>query len=179
MKKIFLSTTILIAGTFGVLAQGQLVDFTNDPSLPWPAPNAQHDGNRFVYTDFVGGQKVNDTTWTAKLFEGATERATGPFTSYGPDYPLYFGIIENLGDPKTVLGATAGVATTLEIRVYNGAGVFQGASAPFSYLMGSSVPPGPLDTLMVNFKAFAVPEPSTIALGALGLGALLLFRRRK
>jgi hypothetical protein len=32
---------------------------------------------------------------------------------------------------------------------------------------------------MLNFRAFVVPEPSTIALGVLGLGALLLFRRRK
>jgi hypothetical protein len=42
-------------------------------------------------------------------------------------------------------------------------------------------PPGTPATMfgVTSFQLFVVPEPSIIALGALGLGALILFRRRK
>ena len=43
---------------------------------------------------------------------------------------------------------------------------------------GGGVPP-PLTSEIRSFQLTVVPEPSLIALGALGLGALLLLRRRK
>jgi len=174
MKKLILSTTFLIAGTFSILAQGQ-VDFFNDPSEAWPDSI-----DRYVYVDSVGGTRVTDNTWTARLFENGTQLGD-PIAFLGtiPGFEgIYEGIFPNDG-VKRVVSVLQGVATTLEVRVFNGQGVFVGASAPFSYTMGSSIPPAPGDTLMIGFRAFAVPEPSTVALGVLGLSALLLFRRRK
>ena len=56
-----------------------------------------------------------------------------------------------------------------------------GESLRFTYTTSSSPTPPPSDLVLLNLRAFAlnVPEPSTIALGVLGLGSLLLFRRRK
>jgi len=174
MKKLILSTTFLIAGTFSILAQGQ-VDFFNDPAEAWPDSI-----DRYVYVDTVGGTRVTDNSWTAGLFENGTQlgdRIAFLGTIAGFE-GIYEGIFPNDG-VKRIISVPIATPTTLEVRVFNGQGVFLGASAPFAYTMGNTIPPALGDTLMINFRAFAVPEPSTIALGVLGLGALLLFRRRK
>lgn len=171
MKKLILSTTFLIAGTFSILAQG-LVDFSNAPWEAWPDGGSV---DRYVYADRVGGTKVSDATWTAALFENNTKLGDSvPFFGAGD----FAGIFASDGIQRVVSVPQLG-ATTLEVRIYNGAGALLGKSAPFQYTHASSVPPAGGDTVMVNFRAFAVPEPSTIALGVLGLGALLLFRHRK
>ena len=84
------------------------------------------------------------------------------------------------------IGATA----QLEVRVWDiqkfatyaaalAGGGEVGRSQPFGYtvpLAGSA----PADYTLKGLRAFAVvPEPSVIALGVLGLGSLLLFRRKK
>jgi len=51
------------------------------------------------------------------------------------------------------------------------------ATLPAIMVDGSSLPAG--WTQIPGFALNAVPEPSAIALGVLGLGALVLFRRRK
>jgi hypothetical protein len=88
--------------------------------------------------------------------------------------------------PDLAVGGTA----QLEVRVWDiqrfatfaaavAGGGETGRSQPFSYL----VPPAgsaPADYTLKGLRAFAVvPEPSVIALGVLGLGSLLLFRRKK
>jgi hypothetical protein len=42
-----------------------------------------------------------------------------------------------------------------------------------------TAPGGPTDTALTRFLIAPIPEPSSIALGLLGLGAIVLFRRRK
>jgi len=185
MKKVILSTTFLIAGTLGILAQGQ-VDFTNDDTAAWPDTI-----NRFVYEDFVikdgvPGTRVTHNDWKAKLFQigvtdplGAAVNFYGTFTGYEG---IYEGIFPNDGTKRTLVGVAQGVSTQLKVAVYDKNDNPLGDSGWFEYT--HKIPPaGQLpafsDTLMVNLRAFAVPEPSTVALGVLGLGALLLFRRRK
>lgn len=174
MKKLILSTTFLIAGTLGILAQGAL-DFSNAPWEAWPDTTPI---DRLVYVDRVGGTPVGDATWTAALFElqGVAYVKLGDSVNFfGTGLE---GIFASDGVQRIVSKAP-GTATTLQLRVYNGQGTFLGASPDFQFTQGTTVPPSPADTLMVTLRAFAVPEPSTIALGVLGLGALLLFRRRK
>jgi len=181
MKKLILSTTFLIAGTFSILAQG-LVDFSNAPWEAWPEASPP---NRLIYlgATIATGQPIADAAYTAGLFENRG----GTWTQLGDRLPFFGagleGIIAGDGIPR-VLGVAQSVATTLQIRVYDPTGkelnVIDGANT-FAYTQGASVPPSPTDTLFVNMRAFSVivPEPSTVALGVLGLGALLLFRRRK
>jgi len=56
-----------------------------------------------------------------------------------------------------------------------------GLSAVNSYATGGSgTPPGaPPPLNFASFTTTVAPEPTTLALGALGLGSVLLFRRRK
>lgn len=171
MKKLILSTTFLIAGTFSILAQG-LVDFSNAPWEAWPDGGTV---DRYVYTDTIGGTRVSDPTWTAALFEGDTKLGDSVQFFGGGGFE---GIFAADGVQRVISVPQLGV-TSLEVRIYNASGTLLGTSAPFQYTHAASVPPAGGDTVMVNFRAFAVPEPSTIALGVLGLGALLLFRRRK
>jgi hypothetical protein len=174
MKKLILSTTFLIAGTFSVLAQG-VVDFSNAPWEAWPEATPP---DRLIYVDRVGGTPVSDATWTAALFENRG----GTWTKLGDSLAFFGtgleGIIATDGVQRS-LSVGLSAATQLKIAVYNGQGALLGESPAFAYTHAASSPPSPTDTLMVNLRAFAVPEPSTVALGVLGLGALLLFRRRK
>lgn len=179
MKKVILSTTFLIAGTLGILAQG-LVDFTNDDTAAWPDAI-----DRFVYEDFVGGTRVRNSEWKARLFEVGNPVALGDAVNFYGSFPGYEGIYEGIfpnDGTKRVVGVAQGVSTMLQVAIYDGQDRLLATSPAFEYT--HKIPPvGQLpafsDTLMVNFRAFAVPEPSTVALGVLGLGALLLFRRRK
>jgi hypothetical protein len=180
MKKSILSATFLILGTLGVLAQGAVFDFSNAPWEAWPEATPP---DRLVYyknspTDTA--KPISDDTWSAAVYE----LVGGQYVKLG-DNEKFFGaglegIFANDGVQRAV-SVNPGVATTLQIRIFDGAGALLGSSPDFQYTMASSVPPSPTDVLLVNLRAFTVtvPEPSTIALGVLGLGALLLFRRRK
>jgi hypothetical protein len=182
MKKLFLSTTFLFAGVLSVLAQG-LVDFSNAPWEAWPEPTPP---NRLIYLgDTVsGGQAIANPLITAGLFENQG----GNWVQLGDKLPFFGpgleGIIAGDGIPR-VLAVGPGVATSLMIKLYDVDGtemILKDGVNTFPYGQGQSIPPSPTDTLMVNMRAFSVvpvPEPSTVALGVLGLGALLLFRRRK
>jgi len=170
MKKLILSTTFLIAGACGLLAQGE-VDFDNAPWLEWGDSQ-----DRLIYAS--AGVPVVNAEWKAALFEqrGANWVQLGDqITFFGAGLD---GILMSDG-VKRIVSVPAGTATQLKISVFDQAGALLGSSDPFGFTMGTATPPGAKDTLMLNFKAFVVPEPSTIALGVLGLGALLLFRRRK
>lgn len=174
MKKAILSTTILIAGAIGLMAQG-VVNFDNGY---WNYDNSIELGGDQDYAIYATpGVPVDNAAWSAQLWEvsSSTPSAIGTPAFFDLGIPGYW-----TGKEVGPLSVLAGADTTLEVRIYNEAGVEVGKSpTPFTYRMGTTVPPGALDTLMVNFRGFVVPEPSTVALGVLGLGALLLFRRRK
>lgn len=83
---------------------------------------------------------------------------------------------------ETAFGATYAEAAA-NTTVQNGRLAFLGQSAPFEVATGdptASIPPTSIAAAVPGFTVnAAVPEPSTIALGVLGVGALLLLRRRK
>lgn len=136
--------------------------------------------DRNVYTDRVGGIKVGDPLWSAQLWEnvGGTFQAVGGrqnfLGSVGGDFTLGQWLFAS-----RTLSVPGGTPTTLQVRIFDGQGNLLVTSSDFAYTPPTSPTPPPDSLLMTNFRAFAVPEPSTIALGVLGLGALLLFRRRK
>jgi hypothetical protein len=178
MKKLILSTTLLIAGTVAVLAQGEMT-FSNAPWEAWPEASPP---DRLIY---LGTAPISDVAYTAALFENRG----GNWVKLGDSLPFFGpgleGIIADDGVKRvvTVTPAAAG-GKNVRISIFDPSGtelppVIAGANE-FAFTAGASVPPSPTDNLLVNLRAFSVvPEPSTIALGVLGLGALLLFRRRK
>jgi hypothetical protein len=155
-----------VATTFGVLAQGS-VQFHNEY---WQAWGDAVDRNVYLPDGVTG---VDDSTWSARLveFDGTGYVEVAPKTYfYGTGLE---GVFAWDGNTYT---ANSG---TLAVEIYDGQDNMLARSPDFTYLKGNSSPPAPKDVFIVNFPGMIVPEPSTIALGVLGIGALLLFRRRK
>jgi hypothetical protein len=184
MKKLLLTTTFLAAGVIGLFAQGKIA-FDNQV---YNFNDSIENGGSVDYKVYfaggmTAGNEINDATWTAQLFQNGTALGDKiPF--YGNDQPGVWNANAPSEDPlfgsRTLVGVAAGgTATGLEVRIFDGTGTFRGASATFDYKSPSSPTAPASDYYMNNFRGFSVPEPSTIALGVLGLGALLLFRRNK
>lgn len=95
--------------------------------------------------------------------------------------------------PLVTSGATAvqGNTVTLQVRVWDAtaadydaavaAGKARGKSLTFNYTITTNPTPAPSDFYMENFQSFGliVPEPTTYALGMLGLGLAWIIRRKK
>ncbi|MBA4148476.1 MAG: PEP-CTERM sorting domain-containing protein [Verrucomicrobia bacterium] len=96
------------------------------------------------------------------------------------------------GTRTTGVGTAPGANAVFQVRAWEtsggstwdqalASGVYYGSSALFtSATGGAGEPPSAAVSLSATVPGFTmVPEPSTFALGALGLGALLMVRRRK
>lgn len=125
--------------------------------------------------------------FTAQLFGGPSGTPVGQLTALTPTTTFREGAGAGYVNPIVVEvpGVGANAQATLVMRVYQTGGAFGsgtfGESAPITVALGGQpaagppVPPSNLDGL-VGFNL--VPEPSTIALGVLGVAALLLRRRK-
>jgi len=101
--------------------------------------------------------------------------------------PLEPGFFDN--QTVVIPGVAAGADASFTVRAWTGTASFGDAlvkgSTTFTQKTGSwndaATPPAPLtgpDLAMPSFTVTAVPEPSTIVLGALGAAALLIRRRK-
>lgn len=99
-------------------------------------------------------------------------------------------------NPKSLITSAgqvnAGQTATLQVRVWDAtavdytaavaAGKAAGKSLTFNYTVTTSGTPAPSDFFMEGFQSFGlvlVPEPTTYALGMLGLGLAWIIRRKK
>jgi hypothetical protein len=177
MKKL-LFISALLAAAVGAQAQGTVLFNNHNTTAGVDQP---------VF-DVGGATKVSDPNIVVALFLGDTqEGATAAFRSTPAAAAGYW----TSADPTRIIDGSAGGSTvTLTVRAWDSskgatyaaavaAGGKYGQSDPFTITLGgANQPPGP-PADMVNFKSFnLVPEPSTIALGALGAAALLLRRRK-
>ena len=120
--------------------------------------------------------------WNAELVlvEGNKLTPLTPSTTFRTSSAAAQGYVNAVDVQIPGSSGNGGEKINLIMRAYNGssfaASSLTGASAPFEVTLGpSNLPP----VALANLKAFSVvPEPSTIALGVLGVAALL-FRRRK
>lgn len=174
MKKLILIATFLAVGTLGVLAQGEL-QFSNASYEAWDNPAI----DRTVRLQ--DGSPIDDMTYTAQLWQwvGGNPEPVGDAAMFGLLGPGLEGYWLDDGVRRNPTVSTLSVAIYQNGNLIAYGGGAGGVGSTFEYTKRNSVPPSPGDVLMHNFVGFTVPEPSTIALGVLGLGALLLFRRRK
>jgi len=175
--------------TASALAQGT-VSFNNNSAFATTA-------NRLVtFPASLGGGGVVGQNYVAQLYYGVAGSAEGSLTAVA-SAPALFRVATTSspgtwsGGTRTLVGITAGQTAVLQVRVWDnvafpagyaaavtGNGV-RGASALFDYTVPAAGSP-PAAFFMEAFRGFAlVPEPSTIALGVLGLAGLLFIRRRK
>lgn len=189
MRKLIalLAVTVVAASA---LAQGT-VDFQNR--------NFNTTADRLVRNPLPGGAPLVGTDFVAQLWFGTqgtpadslTAVALAPvrFRAVTTTYPGTWGTPSGAA---VLTGIGIGSTATLQVRVWNmsayptyvaaaaaGVGSIYGSSATFDYTVPAAGSP-PASYYMENLRTFnVVPEPATLALGALGLAGLLFIRRRK
>ena len=174
MKKLILTVAAVMVSV-AAFAQGQ-VTFNNRVAGVVDA--------RVTFADGASAGQGVGAGYTAQLFGGAdanTLSALLPNTTFRTSSAAAQGYVN--GTVVDVPGIAPGNKATLVMRVFDSAGAGVGQSGPFTITLGGgTLPPANLEGL----AAFTVsgtggpiiPEPSTIALAALGVGALLLRRRK-
>lgn len=158
--------------------------------------NATTNGGSTDWTGFTG---VSGTNFTAQLFGGPQGTAFDSLQPVLPSTPFRTGAAAGYFSPAT--GTVPGVGSTvngggiatLQLRAWDNQGgtitswaqvlgnptILHGSSPTFdSQPLGGGLITSPNLIGLQSFNLFAVPEPSVIALGVLGVGALLLRRRK-
>jgi len=192
MKKLLL-VAAFVATALGAMAQGT-VNFKNSTALANPV------------FDTDGTTKLGDSAYVAQLLWSATPTGTFAVTTMSDGSasvaaPFRTGTgagFWNLGsDPVRLAGVATGAAASFKVQVWNPAdgATFAAASAKGGAKVGESSvftvastggagSPPALPSDLSTLTSFSlkvvpnVPEPSTIALGLIGAGALLLRRRK-
>jgi hypothetical protein len=198
-----MKTTITTIGclVLSILAgYGQFSSSVNFSNVP----QDYNDGiDRRVYG--LDGQLLTKMNWAAALYFGSTaQNITSLATRNATDLSLSSAIV--IFRPPTTVnpgtwssgiralnGIVLGQTVFMQVRVWDrsqfesyndalaGGGVV-GQSAAFNYQVPSAPTPQPSEMNLWGLRAFTlqqVPEPSTIAICAVGLCSLLLIRRRK
>jgi len=176
MKKTIL-TALCATAALGAFAQGT-VTFSNLSGLSPAQP---------IFN--VDGVTKLDSTFEAQLYVSST--LGGTYTAVGTPKAFTGSSGYVIGGTVTIASIAPGATAFLEIAAWQtaggstyetakGAGVPAGISLPFSVGTGGAGSPASPPASLNGFKSFAVtvPEPTTMALGAMGLGALLLRRRK-
>jgi hypothetical protein len=176
MKKL-IPFLVLMVGTAGAFAQG-VINFNNNVLTAPP--------DRTVYYG-AAGTAAAGTNLLAQLYWSTDNGVTFTAVTAAPARFRPAGTSPAgtwLGGNRTLPAGVGGQDThiLLQVRAWD---VFNptliGSSQPFDYNQVLSSPPAAADTYMKGFQSFIipVPEPSIIALGVIGIGALFLLRRRK
>ena len=170
MKKLILAVAAVMVSV-AAFAQGVVV-FNNRVAGVVDA--------RVTFADGSGGVGAG---YTAQLFGGADAAnltALNPATSFRTSSTAAQGYVNSVD--VTVPGIAPGNKATLVMRVFDSANAQVGASGQITITLGGgTLPPSNLEGLQpftVTGAGVVVPEPSTIVLAALGVGALLLRRRK-
>lgn len=136
-----------------------------------------------------GGVGISDAAFKAQLYAGPEGSALSALKAVPGTTSFRTGAGAGYISPidVSIPGIAAGAKATIVVRAYNGAtyetSTSFGTSNPITITLGGAgSPPGP-GAELVGLTGFSVagaviPEPSTIALGALGAAALLLRRRK-
>jgi len=186
MKKLLLLTAF-VATAVGVFAQGTITFNNSSTQLVTNSATGQPlpVGNQFVIALYYGPNGTPEA--------GLSQIATTPIAAVPG---RFFG-----GTVTTPATTPPGGVAALQVRAYSSGfatyeaafaaaqgnpSVFVGTSNPFTVTTGNPTgTPATTPASLTPLQSFGVanpapvPEPSSIALGLLGLGAIVLFRRRK
>lgn len=171
MKRAILAALAMFV-TVGVMAQGNIL-FQNKSGTAIDAK---------VVALKPDGSPVPANVYTAELLAGLTQGSLAPT---GITTPITLATGYFAGGSKSVPGIPAGVDAFFQVRIYNTAkgsfaasGLDVGASKIWSMqLTAPPNTPAAMAGLGKDPIVVGVPEPSILALGLLGMGALMLRRR--
>jgi hypothetical protein len=176
MKKLILAVAAVMVSV-AAFAQGQIT-FNNRVAGVVDARVT------FAAGDPMAGQGVG-AGFTAQLFGGPEGTAPGALTALNPSTTFRTSSAAAQGYVNGVVvdvpGIAPGLKAAIVMRVFDSANAAVGESAPISITLGGgTLPPANLEGLQAFTVSggVVIPEPSTIALAALGIGALLLRRRK-
>jgi hypothetical protein len=208
MKKTLVLAAVLLgsAAVSSVLAQGQVRwgnNFTGVTRAPIFGVEATGDAARVIRGNNAAGLPVGTSVYTGALLQGtgftiamffgndSTPRGVNTFrTGTAAGLTTLLTVTDDTRPPGTSgfnvqfrAWDNRGGQITSWSQVMADPSIPQGVSDPFTIgalggVSGPSVFPVPDTTGIRSFNLTMVPEPSLIALGALGLGALLLRRRK-
>jgi hypothetical protein len=173
MKKLIIAVAALMV-SIAAYGQGQFV-FNN---RVLPDVNARFIAN----TDPAAGtSSIIGTDYTVQLFNGTAALDPASTTFRGAAGTAAAGYVTPT--TETVAGLAPGATANITLKVV-GPNITGGSQTfgPYSVALGGGTvtPPNlPLGTTPLTVTLGAIPEPTTLALGFLGLGALGLAIRRR
>jgi hypothetical protein len=170
MKKLMIAAAALMV-SIAAYGQGQFI--FNNRSLP------------DVDAKFVDTTGAGLTGYTVQLLGGATGTAIGSLQPVGQT-DMRTGNAAGYVNPLTVTvpGVANGAKADVFLKFFQGTSTTGTAAAtlgPYTVAVAEAPAtpvPLPLGTSPINTGIGNVPEPTTLALGLIGLGTLLAFRRR-
>jgi len=186
MKKLLFSLPLLAMTNLGVQAQGYVMFANVDQNITVEKR----------ISDLYTGDYLT-SAYQAQLFVGPNGAMESVLAAV--DVPVLFldspaeSQGDFLGNELAINGYNPGDTVTFEVRVWptlyatwaqgynealNDDAIHVGRSGTFSFVLGAQNSMTELVFSMPLFTVQVVPEPSVIALGALGLGTMF-FRRRK
>ncbi len=191
MKKLILTTSFMVAA-FAAFGQGQLIMNNSSATRIWEDRN--NDGT-------TNGPA--DSLWAAGAASRVAIYAMGGSNQPAASLVFQAGAMTNLFAPGLFAGGTRTLSlpegpASVQVRAWSGSFPnFESARAAalggdqtirtgmsgklnITLLLPGPTPPNSLvNAGLTPIVVAPVPEPSSIALGLLGLGAIALFRRRK
>lgn len=181
MKKTVLLAVLALTGVTA-FGQGTVLFNNRYPANSIDAP---------VFQGSLSGAKLDGSLFMGQLYAGVDK---GALTAIG--VPVAFrtgaGAGYITGGDIAVPGIAPGAAAWVQLRAWetakgssfeasSAAGGFAGSSVAVQInLGGTGTPPGPGQSItgLQSFAVTVIPEPSTIALGLLGVAGLLIRRRK-
>lgn len=198
MKKLLLVGSVLLVAV-GVYGQGTIV-FNNrvtgsvvariwgsDPANPTLLKTGNTAADFPAGTQTYGGPALDGPQWVAQLYGGPLGTADASLLPITPATTFRTGTAAGFINGITVAipGVLEAQRARLQVRVFDNTGgatyatsLNRGASLSFDSLPLGGLAPPPNMVGLTGFNVAVVPEPSTIALGALGT-LFFLIRRRK
>jgi MYXO-CTERM domain-containing protein len=184
MKKLIIAAAALLVSLAATYGQGQVS--INNRVVPDVTARLISSADP---TDGSKSSIGSDGSYTLSFFGGKAGTAVGSLAALDPATTTLRGAAGTAaagyftGITATVAGVDVGGSADIVLKI-SGGNVTGGSQTfgPWTVTLGGGtvVPPNlPMGTSPLVVQVGTVPEPTTMALGALGLGALFLIRRRK